>query len=163
MTKTIIRAAAVILAALAILSLAACGNDTSADVDVQKLTDDMRAAARWPELLSIRSGDSREQKGFAAISDMDYERVDDFSLLYAADGSAYELAVIRLKDETDMKELEGSLGSHIESRVSQYRFYDAEQAPRAESAVVVTKGRYAALIMCDDIAAVRTVFEKAFE
>ena len=161
MNRTFLRAAAALLALLTLFLLAACQSGSADDRDIYALTDDMRSAAEWPELLEIRRGDSREQKGFAAVSDMDYDKVDDFDLLYAADGSAYELAVIRLKDESDIKELESSLKRHIESRVSQYRYYDASQVSRAQSAAVAVKGKCAALIMCDDPSAVKAVFDKS--
>ena len=160
MNRPLLRLAAALLALLMLFGLAACQSGSDNDVDIHAVTDEMRSAAEWPDMLEIRKGDSREQKGFAAISDMDYDKVDDFSLLYAADGSAYELAVIRLKDGSDVKELESSLKRHIDSRVSQYRYYDASQVPRAESAIVAVKGKYAALIMCGDPSAVKAVFDK---
>ena len=162
MKKTFMKMTALFAAVLMILSLAACGTPDDKAVDVYALADEMAAAVELPEMLNINKGDSKEVKGFAAISDLDYSKVNEFSLMYSSDGSAYELAVIKLGDASDMKKLEASLKEHIEKRVKQYRQYDAEEVPRAESAVVVTNGAYAALIMCDDTAAAKTVFDKAF-
>lgn len=131
-------------------------------IDLSSLAQEMQAAAEWPELLTISSGDSSAQKGFSAISSMDYDKVDDFCLLYAADGSAYELAVIRLKDEADMDEMEKSLKQHIEKRTESYRYYKPDQAARSSGALVAVHGRYAALVMCDHNAAVKAVFDKSF-
>lgn len=151
-----------IILALMIL-LCACGSEASDKaVDLSALTEDMRAATALPAMLSIRSGDERAERGFAAISDLDYDKVDAYSLLYAADGTAYELAVIRLKDEGDSAAMEASLRAHIDSRAETYRTYNPEQVPRAESAVIASHGRYVALIMCDDPAAVKAVFDRAF-
>lgn len=141
----------------------ACGSSDDREekkTDVQALAQQMRAASQWPELLTVSSGDSSEQKGFSAISSLDYGKVDAYTLFYAADGSAYELAVIRLKDGADMPALEQSLKKHIEKRTESYRYYKPEQVPRAEGAVVAVHGAYAALVMCDDNAAVKAVFDK---
>ena len=155
---TIISAAILLSVAMC---LASCSGNADPSIDVIALCDEMKAADTFPEMLNIRSGDGREERGFAAISDLDFPKVASFSLYYAADGSAYELAVISMKDAADIPALEASLEAHIHTRVEQYRNYDASQVPRAERAVVAVSGRYAALIMCDDPAAVRAVFDKA--
>ena len=162
--KRIISTICVLLAALTVCAaLAGCQGAGEKDtVVVSGLTSSMKDASAFPEMLEIKSGDSSAEKGFAAISDTDYASVDDFCLYYAADGSSYELAVIRLKDESGVKALEQALTAHVENRVKQYRYYDPEQVQRAENAVVTTRGRYAALIMCDDPAAVKAVFDSAF-
>lgn len=145
--------------------LTGCGSDSAKEdgaVDIDALTRRMQEASDLPVMLTIRSGDERAERGFAAISTLAYDKVESFTLLYAADGSAYELAVIRLKDISDSKALEDTLRAHIDSRVQTYRNYDAAQVPRAEGAVVALHGRYAALIMCDDNPSVRAVFDQAF-
>lgn len=149
---------------LCAVMLTGCGSDGAKvdAVDPDALIGRMQEASVLPAMLSIRSGDERAERGFAAISTLAYDKVDSFSLLYAADGSAYELAVIRLKDAADSKALEDSLRAHIDSRVQTYRNYDPTQVSRAGSAVVAVRGSYAALIMCDDSAAVKAVFDKAF-
>jgi hypothetical protein len=152
-----------ILVVILTLSLVSCGQSAAPAVDVAALCDEMLSADSFPEMLNIRSGDSREERGFSAISDMDYEKVEAFSLYYAADGTSYELAVICLKDAADMKALEKSLDAHIHTRVEQYRSYDATQVMRAENAVVAVSGRCAALIMCDEPSAVKAVFDRAVQ
>ena len=162
MKNTMIKIAAVVIAALMVFSLAACTQGAEKSVDIYALTDEMQSAVEMPAMLSIKKGDGNDKKGFAAISDMDYAKVAEFSLLYAADGTAYELAVIKLADPADMTELERSLKKHIERRAAQYRQYDPAQVSRAESAVTAVHGAYAALIMCDDNAAAKAVFNNAF-
>ena len=163
------RVTCAVLALILMLSCAAltgCGSggeQPSAEPDVNTVIEEMRAASELPQMLSMNSGDERGERGFAAVSDLDYEKVEAYSLLYAADGSAYEIAVIRLKDAADSAALEQSLRRHIENRVRTYRQYSPEELPRAESAAAAVHGRYAALVMCDDVAAVKAIFDKVFE
>ena len=158
-----LRLIAILIAALiTAAAMCSCSGDTAEKADIYALADEMAAASELPEMLTINKGDSREEKGFSAISDLDFGKVEEFSLMYSADGSSYELAVIMLKNESDMPALESSLREHIHNRAEQYRYYDASQAPRAENAAVAVSGRYAALIMCDDISSVKAVFDKAF-
>ena len=162
--KNTIKVISLLLALLfAAAVFAGCGGGEESKVDCGGLASQMAAASEFPSMLTINSGDDNEERGFSAISDLSFDKAASFSLMYASDGSAYELAVIELKDAGDMKALENSLRAHIENRVKQYKYYDPEQVSRAESALVASRGRYAALIMCDDASAVKTVFEKAFE
>ena len=154
--------ALILLCGAALTGCGADGGRKAADVDADALMQRMQEAATLPGMLAIRTGDERQERGFAAISTLSFEKVEAFSLLYAADGSAYELAVISLKDEGDVEALKNTLKAHIDSRAQTYRTYSPEQAPRAEAAVVAAHGRTVALIMCDDNAAVRAVFDQAF-
>lgn len=147
---------------MAVLFLAAGCTGNRDQVDGESLMQDMLSASELPGMLGSHTGDGKSEMSFAAISDLDYDKVEEFWLYYAADGSAYELAVIKLKSEADMPELEKSLQKHIQTRVKQYEYYDPAEVSRAESAQVAVNGRYAALIMCDDVAAVRAVFDSAF-
>ena len=126
--------------------------------DLSGLRDKMLAAAELPEMLSVTDKSSRPERKLATITDIDYQKTDGFFIDYAADGTAYEIAVIALKSADDMPSLEKSLRSHIQKRTEQYRYYAPGQVTRAESAKVVSDGKRAALIMCDDVKAV----EKAF-
>ena len=142
--------------------LTGCGGSED-NVDINALTEKMSAASSLPEMKTIRSGDERAERGFAAISSLDYDKVDAYCLMYAANGYAYELAVIKLKDEGDCAALQETLKAHIESRAQTFRTYDKEEVARAEGAVVAVHGRYVALIMGDDNAAVKAVFDAAFQ
>ena len=68
MNRPLLRLAAALLALLMLFGLAACQSGSDNDVDIHAVTDEMRSAAAWPDMLEIRKGDSREQKGFAAAS-----------------------------------------------------------------------------------------------
>ncbi len=153
-----------ISAIIAVTALCACQTSVpeKSDTDIHKLAENMTAAAKMPDMLNACTGDSGAESAFGAISDLEYGKIEEFTLYYAADGTAYELAVIELKSADDMKELEESLKEHIENRVKQYKYYNPEEVPRAEGAAVVSNGRYAALIMCDDVTQVKAIFDAAF-
>lgn len=116
-----------------------------------------------PEMTAVSSADDKADELFAYLSDIDYSKVDGYFLAYAADGMAFEIAVVALKDAADIPELEQSLARHVEGRVNLYKSYAPEQVAPAENAEIVTSGRYAALIMCGDQAAVKTVFRDNVE
>ena len=112
-----------------------------------------------PDMTAVSSSDENAAELFAYLSDLDYEKVEGYFLAYASDGkSANEFAVVCLKDSAELPALEASLKAHIQSRVSLYKSYAPELVKQASDAELVTEGRYMALIMCEDRAAVKEAF-----
>ena len=112
-----------------------------------------------PAMLTVSSSDENAAGLFAYLSDLDYDKVEGYFLSYAADGkTANEFAVVCLKDATDLSDLEASLRAHIKGRVDLYKTYAPDQAEQAAAAELAVRGRYVALIMCADRAAVKAAF-----
>lgn len=123
---------AVILA----FSLCACGEKTKS-IDMQALENSMVSADKsLPEMKVSGSWDENAEKAFSYISDLEYNKIHGFFLAYAADGMAYEIAVVQLKDKSDASAWPTALREHVQSRVQMYKTYEPQQVQRAESAVV---------------------------
>lgn len=150
-----------VICALAMcLSVCACGEKTQ-KIDMYELQKSMVSADKsLPEMKISGSWDENAEKAFSYISDMEYNRIHGFFLAYAADGMAYELAVVQLKDKSDAGEMEDSLNEHVQTRVRMYKTYEPEQVQRAENAVVKTVGDCVLLIMCDSPENAETAFKE---
>ena len=150
-----------VICALAMcLSICACGEKTQ-KIDMYELQRSMVSADKsLPEMKISGSWDENAEKAFSYISDMEYNKIHGFFLAYAADGMAYELAVVQLKDKSDAGEMEDSLNEHVQTRVRMYKTYEPEQVQRAENAVVKTVGDCVLLIMCDSPENAETAFKE---
>lgn len=149
-----------ICAALLLLSLCACSK-TSEKLDMFELQKCMVAADKTlPEMKISGSWDENAEKAFSYLSDLEYNKIHGFFLAYAADGMAYEIAVVQLKAKADAAELTESLRGHVETRAQMYRTYEPEQVQRAESASVETIGDCVLLIMSDAPDMARTAFNE---
>ena len=129
---------------------ALCNGETTKD-----LFSDMKYAS---------SSDQNPADVFSNISDMDYDKVTDFFVCYAADGNgnADEVAAIEVKNAADLSDAETSLQAHLDYRKSLYKTYDASQVKKLDDAKIVTHGRVAVLIVSEDPAAVSAAFEEFF-
>lgn len=150
------------------LTLAGCGRGVAADktVEMSQLSQTMLAADKGLPEMSMVDGDTKSAKTqFAYLSTMDYSKVDDFFMAYASNGNQHadEIAVIAVKQVSDVKEAEKSLKSHLQKRRALYEQYDPSQLTRIDGAQVFTKGRYAVLILCDKQDAVKSAFQKALK
>lgn len=150
-----------IICALAMcLSVCACGEKTQ-KIDMYELQKSMVSADKsLPEMKISGSWDENAEKAFSYISDMGYNKIHGFFLAYAADGMAYELAVVQLKDKSDAGAMEDSLNEHVQTRVRMYKTYEPEQVQRAENAVVKTVGDCVLLIMSDSPENAETAFKE---
>lgn len=141
-------------------SLCACGEKTKS-IDMQALENSMVSADKTlPEMKVSGSWDENAEKAFSYISDLEYNKIHGFFLAYAADGMAYEIAVVQLKDKSDASAMADSLREHVQSRVQMYKTYEPEQVQRAESAVVKTDGDCVLLIMSDAPQNAETAFKE---
>ena len=143
-----------------LLLLSACGGGAEAEPEVlrQAMTD---AAPSLPEMLRADDTDENAEELFAHISDMDYGKVSRFFVLYAADGSADEIAAILVKNRADAEDARRSLASHLEDRARLYEQYKPEQLRRIEQAELFVRGRWAVLIVCDGAEAVKAACIRA--
>lgn len=142
------------------LSLCACGEKTKS-IDMQALENSVVSADKTlPEMKVSGSWDENAEKAFSYISDLEYNKIHGFFLAYAADGMAYEIAVVQLKDKSDASTMADSLREHVRSRVQMYKTYEPQQVQRAESAVVKTDGDCVLLIMSDAPQNAETAFKE---
>ena len=141
-------------------SLCACGEKTKS-IDMQALENSMVSADKTlPEMKVSGSWEENAEKAFSYISDLEYNKIHGFFLAYAADGMAYEIAVVQLKDKSDASAMADSLREHVRSRVQMYKTYEPQQVQRAESAVVKTDGDCVLLIMSDAPQNAETAFKE---
>lgn len=157
MIKTMVCA---LCAVMLSLSLCACGEKTKS-IDMQALENSMVSADKTlPEMKVSGSWEENSEKAFSYISDLEYNKIHSFFLAYAADGMAYEIAVVQLKDKSDASAMADSLREHVQSRVQMYKTYEPQQVQRAESAVVKTDGDCVLLIMSDAPQNAETAFKE---
>lgn len=162
-----IRKCVLLLIVLCII-LSACGK--KADVKVVELTniknEMQKAATSLPKMSLISGKDENAEKNIVYLTDINYEKIEDYFFLYAQLGAdntitANEIAVILLKDEADTEKVMKDLESYVEARVALFKQYQPEEVERAENALVFKEGRYAVMIMCDEQDDVKDAFEKA--
>lgn len=143
-----------------LLLVCGCGGTTRETVSMYDLCQAMEAADdSLPKMLYASSEDGNADELFIHISDMEYDKTDSFFVSYSQEGKADEIAVIAVKDESDVDEAKKSLEDHRSSRIKLLSQYEPEEVRRMEEGIVFSRGRYAVLIICEDPDSVRKAFE----
>ena len=161
--KKLLSITAAIICILSAITLCSCAgddtNDGSDSVDMSALADAMsKADSSLPVMLSADSNNTDAATLFAFLSELSYDKVNDYFYLYSKDGSPYEIAVIELKEADDAAMAAETLRTHVSQRVATYSTYKKEYTAQAENADVVSQGRYVAMIMTAANDSVKNVF-----
>ena len=145
---------------LCLCCFAACGKTQKNEISMYDMSRAMLGAAVFSEMSYVSSADDNAQDLFGYLSDFDYSKVDSFFLAYATNGkgNADEVAVVRLKDTSDVQNAVSSLQKHLEKRVSLYKTYDPTQSEKVSKGQIFSKGDFAVLIVSDDNTAVKDAF-----
>lgn len=145
--------------------LAACGGEEPPEDTAW--TEAQMAQAVWDsqggaEARALLTGGA----DFAAYVSEYYELAPDAVLggavLYAGGVSAQEVAVLRLADADAAGKAEAALKSYIDGRAGAFAGYAPEQSAILEKSGAVSRGRYAALLICPDQQAARDAFDACF-
>ena len=155
----ILAAAAVLLMTL----LIACGG-ASRQVSMYDLNKAMSGVVSFSDMKYVSSQDSDPDDLFANVSDMDYDKVQGFFILYAAKGAgnADELVAVQVKRSSDLPEAVASLKKHLEKRKALYATYDKTQVKKLEEGRVISEGDVAALIVADQPEKIEKAFKDFF-
>ena len=152
---------------ISMLLLAACGSSQESEVvtvDLKTLQEEMLAAdTTLPEMTKATNEDSDAELSFSYLTDLEYSLADSYFYAYASDGTAPEIAVIKVKDSQDVVTMMDSLKEHIKSRKGTFQEYAPEQVELVEKAVLVHQGNYIAMIISEKSGLVQKAFQGAFE
>lgn len=140
------------------------GDAPDASVSMSQLQETMLSAdTTLPEMTKVSSEDKQADLNFTYLSDLNYDLVDSYFYAYATEGTAEEIAVIRLKDKSDVSSMMQSIHEHIKNRQGTFQEYDPEQAVLTEKAVVTRQGNYIAMIISPKNGLVQKAFEASFQ
>ena len=158
----------VLLVVLFFLGITACSreNPTSTvdaanePVSLYSLQSSMLEADKnLPDMTSVSSSNDNAEDLFSYLSDYDYEKVDGYFLAYSSEGLADEIAVVRLKNKSDVAGMIKSLEEHVDGRRKLYESYQPNQVNRVENALLLNEDNYAVLIIGHDQQAIKAAFE----
>lgn len=144
---------------------AGCSGNKGKDISLYDLGQAMtNASDNLGELSYASSEDANPDTLFANISDMDYSKVKGFFIYYAKEGkgNADEIALINVKNSSDLSDARQSLQNHLDKRIALYKTYDKTQVEKLNEAKIATSSNCAVLIVADDADRIEKAFYDYF-
>lgn len=150
---------AMVLAAAACLTLAACGSkDTGkqpATADVVKAVADQLTFK--DELMVL------EDSQVPVLYRYDEAKVAEKTVYTSSSRStAEEVTVFKVKDPADIEAVKSAMNERIEDQKLAYESYQPAEMPKINGAVIYTHGNYLILVMADDTSSVEKTFNAQF-
>lgn len=146
------------------LILAACGGGGGAEITpAADVTAAQAAQAVWNSQPDREGLEALEGDGLSGHL-ADFCGMEDWEegAVYAASGvDAREITVVLLPDEDAAQAAGERLEAYRQTRQGDFFGYAPEEAERLDKAAVLTAGRFAALLVCEDMDAARSAFEAA--
>lgn len=146
------------------LILAACGGGGGAEITpAADVTAAQAAQAVWNSQPDREGLEALEGDGLSGHL-ADFCGLEDWEegAVYAASGvDAREVTVVLLPDEDAAQAAGERLEAYRQTRQGDFFGYAPEEAERLDKAAVLTAGRFAALLVCEDMDAARSAFEAA--
>lgn len=145
-------------AALLIGVLAGCGGDK------QEPKGELTAGQIAEKLAGLAAAQGLESAADYAdvfYAQVDFEKVEDFEVLSPMmNVKASEIAVFRVKDETDGPEIQQALEQRAQDVRDSFEFYLEDQYEIAQKAEVRVKGPFVCLMIDENAADMAEEFEK---
>ena len=151
------RAIAILLAAVCLLSLCACGGDgKKIDISAKDLT---AAALQSTGLegtdLFAAADDESFANRFYYYYGIETDKVRDYAIAYSSASRPEEISVLVAADGVDVKVLTDALDARRRMLVSSFELYSPESVEMLNNAIIFTEGDCAVMIVAPDPAAVR--------
>ena len=118
----------------------------------------LEADSELPVMSVVNSDSEGAESLFEYLALFDYSKVQGYFFAYAAEGTAEEVALVRLYDEADKTALRKALEEHKKTRVAQFKQYKPEETELAESAKIIDDGVYVLYIACKNPDEVKKAF-----
>ena len=154
-----------ILALFIIFSLSGCSEETLSETNMTPNGIASRIAesqSDLPEMKQIIYSDSDFEMWLSEYYQISAEQIEDGAIYYADGVEASEIAVLVMSDEKNAGNTQAALEEYRERRVQVFEGYAPEQESLAKNGVSVIRGRYAALLICENTSAANEAFLNCF-
>ena len=151
------RVLAILLAAVCLLSLCACGNgNKKIDISARDLT---AAALQSTGLegadLLMDAGDGSFANRFYYYYGIGTDQVRDYAIAYSSSSRPEEISVLVAADGVNVKVLTDALDARRQMQRSSFELYSPESVEMLNNSIIFTEGDCAVLIVAPDPEAVR--------
>lgn len=150
------RVIAILLAAVCLLSLCACGDDEKINISAK----DLAAAAlqstglEGTDLLMAADDESFANR-FYYYYGIGTDQVRDYAIAYSSASRAEEISVLVAADGVDVKVLTDALDARRRMLRSSFELYSPESVEMLDNSIIFTEGDCAVLIVAPEPGAVR--------
>lgn len=144
---------AAVLAAVLIMSLAACGQ--SKEVDIKALSNELQSAPIFSEPLT-----EQNDSIVKSMVLLDTSLCEQYEFFMTTGFTGEEFGVFKCKTADDAATLKTQLEARKAAQHDAYVNYNQEAIPRIENTIITVVGNYVIYVVADDSAAAQEIVNK---
>ncbi len=138
--------------------LSGCGSSTAVNqIDTAQLADDIYQGVTWKDQISEVNLD-KALKLYGISSDV----IISGKVYISTNATAEEIAVFEVATEDQVSTVQTAVEDRVASQKASFESYNAEEVPKLNAPLIVTKGQYVILVVCDTTSEAKTVIDNAF-
>ncbi|MGM9948666.1 MAG: DUF4358 domain-containing protein [Lysinibacillus sp.] len=143
------------------LLLAGCSGGTSdqaaPELTANEMVDEMLAEVEQPAMVELTTDQVKE------VYNIDPEKLEEYAIrIPMMNVKTNEIAILKLKNEADVPEVEAALKQRAENVQKQFETYLQDQYENAKNYQLVTKGNYVLFVISDQADELVRVYDTFF-
>lgn len=154
-----------VISVLTVFAFVGCSSNksdndkTKTNMNASQITKKVVEDAGIEEMVEAKSDNIQMM-----YPDLDASKAEEISAYYQGSGGiADEVAVIKVKSESDVKAVKAVFEARVDSRTKIFQGYAPDEAKKLGKSVIKTKGNYVFLAVCDDSSKAEKIFNDCFK
>ena len=121
------------------------------------MADDLQAGVTWKDQLS-----EIELSKALNLYGISEDAVASGKVYMGTNATAEEVAVLEAASADQVEEVEAGIQARVAAQLTSFESYNASEVPKLEDPVIVTKGNYVILCVCDDTKEAQDIIDNCF-
>lgn len=148
---------AALILGMAVCMLSGCGGQTVKEIDTGELADNLYSGVTWQDQL----GEVDLSKALTLYG-IPGETVASGKVYMGTNATAEEVAVLEAASAEQVTTIEEGIQGRVDAQLTSFQSYNAEEVPKLEHPLIVTKGNYIIFCVCDDTVEAEAIIEDCF-
>lgn len=141
----------------AVILLAGCSGADNKVIDTAALADDLYSGVTWKDQL----GEIDLNKALTLYG-ISSDAVASGKVYMGTNATAEEIAVLEAASADQVTVLKDGVEARVEAQLASFQSYNAAEVPKLENPVIVTKGNYVILCICDNNTEAQEIIDACF-
>lgn len=150
---------ALMVAFVCVLTMSACGSKSEVEVFTLESLNRVQEAGAFSEELEELDADTAFMLYQLADYDLSREDLTEAAVMRSAGATCEEGAVLIFSDADKAAKAAEAVGDYLEGQIEANADYRPNEIPKLEGAVLITRANTLLMVVPNDAAAVRNLFE----
>lgn len=142
---------------LMVVLLTGCGKTEVKTIDTGELADNLYSGVTWKDQLS-----EVDLSRALSVYGINTDAVATGKIYMGTNATAEEIAVLEAASPEQVSAVEDGVKARVEAQLESFQSYNAAEVVKLENPLILTKGNYVILCVCDDKSEAEAIVDACF-